>query len=103
MANWNAENIEKFEKILAIVNGKKFVNGTDVTNLYNDVFNRNLRPTNCSSCINQRIKEIRTSYDQYQKDLDKLNALIELDAVMMEDDDDEVKITTKKGRIKKKE
>ena len=57
---------------------------------------------NCSSCINQRIKEIRTSYDQYQKDLDKLNALIELDAVMMEDDD-EVKITTKKGRIKKKE
>jgi hypothetical protein len=29
--------------------------------------------------------------------------LIELDAVMMEDDDDEVKITTKKGRIKKKE
>lgn len=100
---WSTEDLELMNKFIQIAETKKHINGTEITQLYNKIFNKSLRPTNCSSCVNQRYKELKTSYDQYQKDLDKLNALIELDAVMMEEDDDEVKITTKKGRIKKKE
>lgn len=112
MSNWNVKNIEKFKKILEIVNGKKFVNGTDVTSLYNDVFNKNLKPTNCSSCVSQRVKELKTSYDNHLKQ--KEMALRVIDQLMMEgiipegaavatNMTDEITITTKKGRPKKKE
>lgn len=47
--------IEKFENILS---RGYYCSGVDVTNVYNDVFNKNLRPSNCSSCIAQRIREL---------------------------------------------
>ena len=119
---WNQETEEQMKKFIQIVETKKYINGTEITILYNLIFNKNLKPTNCSSCVSQRYKELKTSYDNHLKQ--KEMALRVIDQLMMEDiipevnDDidfepyeptpdevlmDEVKITTKKGRPKKKD
>lgn len=56
--------IDKFEKIL--LRGS-FCDGTEVTNLYNEVFNKNLRPSNCSSCIASRIRELLVARNAYKQ------------------------------------
>lgn len=86
MNNWDSVNIINFEVILTIVKQGKRISGTDITEIYNSVFNKNLRPTNCSSCINQRYKELKASYDNFVEELkkqeEKAKALEVLDELM---------------------
>lgn len=42
-----------------------FVKGSEVTQLYNEVFNKNLNNTNCSACIKNRANELIRVYNQY--------------------------------------
>lgn len=42
-----------------------FVKGSEVTALYNAVFNKNLNSTNCSSCIKNRANELINAYNKY--------------------------------------
>lgn len=101
MDNWNSDNIRTFELLRDIVNKGKRISGTDITNLYNSVFNKTLTPTNCSSCINQRYKQCKTSYDKFIEELKKQEqVLTAIDEFMSEEET----ITPKKrGRIKKEE
>lgn len=121
---WDSIDIKNFEKFKEIVNKGSRINGTEITELYNKIFNKKLAPTNCSSCISQRYKELRISYDNFKKELEKqeekLKALEVLDELMTPTEDefepyipteDEVlmdkeemeEITQKKGRKKKGE
>jgi hypothetical protein len=109
---WNQETEEQMKKFIQIVETKKHINGTEITILYNLIFNKNLKPTNCSSCVSLRYKELKTSYDNHLKQ--KEMALRVIDQLMMEgiipegaavatNITDEITITTKKGRPKKKD
>lgn len=121
---WDSIDIKNFEKFKEIVNKGSRINGTEITELYNKIFNKKLAPTNCSSCISQRYKELRISYENFKKELEKqeekLKALEVLDELMTPTEDefepyipteDEVlmdkeeleEITQKKGRKKKGE
>ena len=121
---WDSIDIKNFEKFKEIVNKGSRINGTEITELYNKIFNKKLAPTNCSSCISQRYKELRISYENFKKELEKqeekLKALEVLDNLMTPTPDefepyipteDEVlmdkeeleEITQKKGRKKKGE
>jgi hypothetical protein len=86
MNNWDSVNIINFEVILTIVKQGKRISGTDITEIYNSVFNKNLNPTNCSSCINQRYKQLKQSYDNFVEELkkqeEKAKALEVLDELM---------------------
>lgn len=91
---WNKETEEQMNKFIEIRNKSGKINGTEITILYNLIFNRQVKPTTCSSCIGQRFKELKQSFEQYQ--LNKIKALETIDEVLMEE-----KITVKKGRPKK--
>lgn len=121
---WDSIDIKNFEKFKEIVNKGSRINGTEITELYNKIFNKKLAPTNCSSCISQRYKELRISYDNFKKELEKqeekLKALEVLDNLMtptpdefeayvptedkvLMDKEEMEEITQKKGRKKKGE
>ena len=105
MDNWDSVNIINFENVINIAKQGKRVSGYDITEIYNSVFNKSLKPTNCSSCINQRYKEIKQSYDKFVEELkkqeEKAKALEVLDELMTPTEEE---ITPKKkGRPKKEE
>ena len=103
MNNWDSVNIINFEIVINIAKQGKRVSGYDITEIYNSVFNKSLKPTNCSSCINQRYKELKQSYDKFVEELkaqeEKAKALEVLDELMTPTPEE---ITPKKkGRPKK--
>lgn len=100
MNNWNSENIKLFEQIIDRAERGFYLDGKTLTDLYNSVLNLNIRPTGCATCIRNRYKTLKTSYDEFIKELKKQEEETEkfvevLDEVM------EVETPKKKGRPKK--
>ena len=95
------------ETFIQLVKRGSRISGTEITELYNKVFNKNLKPTNCSSCINQRYKELKTAYDNFMKLLkeeeEKAKALEVLDELMTPTQEELEEITQKKVKKKKGE
>ncbi len=89
--------IEKFENILS---RGYYCSGVDVTNVYNDVFNKNLRPSNCSSCIAQRIRELIAAKKAFLKDVEALEKE-QVNDVPTEENNEVVEPVKKAGRPKK--
>ena len=90
------------ETFIQLVKRGSRISGTEITELYNKVFNKNLKPTNCSSCINQRYKELKNAYDNFMKLLkeeeEKAKALEVLDELMTPTQEELEEITQKKGK-----
>lgn len=63
----NNEDIVKIKKFIEIRNRGLYVNGGELTEVYNRVLNKNARPTNCSSCCRQRVAELETALNAYLK------------------------------------
>lgn len=105
MNNWNSEDIIAMNKFIELANKNKRINGTEITELYNRVLNKNLKPTSCGSCINQRYKELKQSYTIFQEKLkeqeEKAKALEVLDELLTPTPEELEEITPKKGRKKK--
>lgn len=105
---WNSEDIIMMQKFIQIANRGSRINGTEVTILYNRIFNKELKPTNCSSCISQRYRELKHSYELFQKELkeqeEKAKALEVLDELMTPTEEElNENNPKKKGRPKKQE
>ena len=100
-------DIIAMETFIQLVKRGSRISGLEITELYNKVFKKNLRPTNCSSCINQRYKELKNAYDNFMKLLkeeeEKAKALEVLDELMTPTQEELEEITQKKGRKKKGE
>ena len=104
---WDSIDIIVMETIIQLVKRGQRINGGEITELYNKVLKKNLKPTNCSSCINQRYKELKQSYDKFVEELkaqeEKAKALEVLDELMTPTPDELEENNPKKGRAKKKE
>ena len=100
-------DIVNMETFIQLVKRGSRISGTEITELYNKVFKKTLRPTNCSSCINQRYKELKTAYDNFMKLLreqeEKAKALEVLDELMTPTQEELEEITPKKVKKKKGE
>lgn len=100
-------DIVNMETFIQLVKRGSRISGLEITELYNKVFKKNLKPTNCSSCINQRYKELKTAYDNFMKLLreqeEKAKALEVLDELMTPTQEELEEITQKKGKKKKGE
>lgn len=101
---WNSEDILMMKKFIEIVKRGSRISGAEITQLYNRVLNKNVNPTNCGSCINQRYNELKKSYDAFEKLLqeqeEKAKALEVLDELMTPTEEEITQIK-KKGRPKK--
>lgn len=61
------EDIIKIKKFIDIRNRGYYCSGQDVTDVYNRVLNKNMHPSNCASCIRQRINELEVVLKEYEK------------------------------------
>lgn len=95
------EDIKIIEKFIDIRNRGLFCDGGQVTTVYNRVLNKNLRPSNCGSCIRQRIGELEVALKAYKKAQEALEKE-QVNNVPTEENNEVVEPVKKAGRPKKK-
>ena len=64
---WNKEDIEAVEKFIDIRNKGYYCDGTQLTQVYNRVLEKNVNPTNCGSCLRQRVNELAEALERFKK------------------------------------
>lgn len=61
----NSTQCEQIKKIKDALKRGYYVNSSDITPLYNEIFNKNLKNTNCATCIKNRCRELVQVYDKF--------------------------------------
>lgn len=67
---WTNEDVSMVEKFIEIKNKGYYCDGTQLTNVYNRVLEKNVPPTNCGSCMRARISELEGALNQFKKTLE---------------------------------
>lgn len=73
METWTKEDIALVEKFIDIKNRGYYVDGRQLTEVYNRVLNKNANVTNCGSCLRQRTNELETALLRFKKQLEVNN------------------------------
>lgn len=61
------EDIELIEKFIGIKNKGYYCDGTQLTEVYNRVLEKNVKVTNCGSCLRQRVCELEDALNHFKK------------------------------------
>lgn len=64
------EDVELVEKFIDIKNRGYYVDGAQLTEVYNRVLDKRVSPTNCGSCIRGRINELEEALNRFKKSLE---------------------------------
>ena len=64
---WTSEDIKFVEKAIEIKNKGYYLDGGQLTEIYNRVLEKRATPTNCGSCIRQRVGELEAALAQFKK------------------------------------
>ena len=67
---WTSDDVRMVEKFIEIKNKGLYCDGGQLTEVYNRVLDKRVNPTNCGSCIRQRINELEAALNRF-KELDK--------------------------------
>lgn len=70
---WTDEDIKMVEKFIEIKQKGYYCDGKQLTDYYNRLLNKHVNPTNCGSCIRQRVAELETALN-HAKELEKREA-----------------------------
>ena len=65
--NWTNEDVKLVEKFIDIKNKGFYCDGGQLTEVYNRVLEKRVSPTNCGSCIRQRVTELEAALNQFKK------------------------------------
>lgn len=68
--NWNDEDIKFIEKAIEVRNKGYYIDGKQLTDVYNRVLNKKVATTSCGSCIRQRITELEGALNQFKMTLE---------------------------------
>ena len=68
---WTNEDVVMVEKFIDIKNRGYYCDGGQLTDVYNRVLEKNAPPTNCGSCMRNRINELEIALNQFKKTLEK--------------------------------
>ena len=64
---WTNEDVKMVEKFIEIKNKGYYCDGGQLTEVYNRVLEKRVNPTNCGSCIRQRINELEEALNRFKK------------------------------------
>ena len=64
---WTSEDVKLVEKFIEIRNKGYYCDGGQLTQVYNRVLEKSAPPTNCGSCMRQRIAELETALTAFKK------------------------------------
>lgn len=67
---WTNEDIKLVEKFIDIKDRGYYVEGGQLTQVYNRVMEKNVPSTNCGSCLRQRINELQVALGQFKKSIE---------------------------------
>ena len=65
--NWTNEDVKLVEKFIEIRNKGFYCDGGQLTEVYNRVLEKSAPPTNCGSCIRQRINELEGALNTFKR------------------------------------
>ena len=60
------EDVKLIEKFIQIRNSGFYCDGGQLTEVYNRVLEKSVAPTNCGSCMRQRISELETALNRFK-------------------------------------
>ena len=95
------DDIKLIEKFIEIRNKGYYANGGQVTEVYNRILNKNLRPSNCSSCIRQRINELEAALKAHKQAIEAQKNEV-VDDAPIDENNEAVGAVKKSGRPPKK-
>lgn len=92
------EDVELVEKFIDIKRRGYYVDGGQLTEAYNRILHKSARPTNCGSCLRQRVQELEQALNAFKASIqvDK-----EPDGTTVEEEENKPTETIKKGKKKK--
>lgn len=64
---WTSDDVKLVEKFIEIKNKGYYCDGGQLTEVYNRVLEKNVNPTNCGSCIRQRVNELEEALNRFKK------------------------------------
>lgn len=73
---WTSDDVLMVEKFIQIKNKGFYCDGGQLTQVYNRVLEKNVPPTNCGSCMRQRISELENALNQFKKQIEIENKAI---------------------------
>lgn len=68
----SSEDLELINKFKTIRDKGFYCDGKQVTDLHNKIFGTRLAPTNCGSCIRQRINALATAAEKFERELQNI-------------------------------
>jgi hypothetical protein len=68
---WTDEDVKMVEKFIEIRNKGYYCDGKQLTDVYNRVLQKHVNPTNCGSCLRQRVNELADALDKFKRQLEK--------------------------------
>jgi succinate dehydrogenase/fumarate reductase flavoprotein subunit len=70
--NWTNDDVKMVEKFNELKTKGFYCDGAQLTEVYNRVLDKRVNPTNCGSCIRQRINELEDALNRYKKSQEEL-------------------------------
>lgn len=98
---WSKEDIELVEKFIEIKNRGYYCDGTQLTQVYNRVLEKNVNVTNCGTCLRGRVSELEAAL-RYFKELCKKQEIEASEALKDDKVDNEPKDENKEPTVEKK-
>ena len=68
---WTNDDIKFVEKAIEIKNRGFYVDSKQLTEVYNRVLERHVAPTNCGSCLRQRVTELEQALNRLKQQMAK--------------------------------
>lgn len=107
---FTSDDIAFIERAIELKNKGFFIDGKQVTDVYNRVLEKRANPTNCGSCIRQRITELEAALNSFKakmaqesvKETEVDNTKEEVKEELTEAGNDEIKARMAKVRAAKK-
>ena len=64
---WTDEDVKLVEKFIEIRNKGFYVDGGQLTQVYNRVLEKSVGVTNCGSCLRQRVNELADALERFKR------------------------------------
>lgn len=92
---WNNDDIKLVEKFIEIKNKGYYVDGKQLTEVYNRVLEKNANVTNCGSCLRQRTQELENALNAFKR---LSEASKPQEETVVKEEENKVVKTKKKGK-----
>ena len=70
---WTDDLIKKTKKFIEIKNRGYYCNSVELQAVYNEIFETDMKPSSCSSCLRGRISKMEEALRQFEKTIELQN------------------------------